>query len=49
MVGDEPVAPGNAVLTQKLKDHGGDFLAAERLKEIAINNWQVLYGEDLPS
>ena len=37
------------VLVQKFRDYAGDFLAAPRLKEIATDNWKILFGEDLPS
>jgi hypothetical protein len=38
-----------ATLEEKLLAHCGSFLAAPRLKELATNNWKVLYGEDLPT
>lgn len=37
------------VLVHKFKNYCGDFLAAPREKEIATDNWKILYGEDLPS
>jgi hypothetical protein len=37
------------VLVRMFKELAGDFLAAPRLQEIATNNWQILFGEDLPS
>jgi hypothetical protein len=38
-----------AVVVRKFKELAGDFLAAPRLKEIATDNWKILFGEDLPS
>jgi len=38
-----------AVLVRKFKELAGDFLAAQRLKDIATDNWKILFGEDLPS
>jgi hypothetical protein len=40
---------GKDVLVRKFKESAGDFLAAPRLKEIATDNWKILFGEDLPS
>ena len=37
------------VLVRKFKETAGDFLAAPRLKEIATDNWKILFGEELPS
>jgi Nucleotidyltransferase of unknown function (DUF6036) len=37
------------VLVRKFKESAGDFLAAQHLKDIAIANWKILFGEDLPS
>jgi hypothetical protein len=37
------------VIVRKFKDHAGDFLAAPDLKNIAADNWKILFGEDLPS
>jgi hypothetical protein len=36
------------LLATKLRTHGGDFLAAPRLLQLAQDNWKVLYGEALP-
>ncbi len=36
------------VLVRKFKETAGDFLAAQRLKEIATDNWHILFGENLP-
>ena len=35
-------------IVQRFKDTCGSFLAAPRLKEIAQDNWHVLFGEELP-
>jgi hypothetical protein len=37
-----------AVLEEKLKTTASSFLAALRLKQLATDNWQILYGEPLP-
>jgi len=37
------------ILVDKFKHHAGDFLAAPCLKEIATDNWMILFGEALPS
>jgi Nucleotidyltransferase of unknown function (DUF6036) len=37
------------VLVRTFRESAGDFLAAPRLKEIATDNWKILFGEDLPS
>lgn len=37
------------VLVRKFRELAGDFLAAERLKDIATSNWKILFGEALPS
>ncbi len=36
------------VLSRRLQSTCQDFLAAERLQEIAEKNWKILFGEDLP-
>jgi hypothetical protein len=36
------------VLTTRFRSCAGDFLAAPRLKQLAQDNWQILYGEPLP-
>lgn len=36
-------------LVRKLKDHCQSFLSAQRLKDIATDNWKILFGESLPS
>jgi len=36
------------VLVHKFKATAEPFLAAPGLKEIATDNWRVLYGEPLP-
>jgi hypothetical protein len=36
------------VLRERLRSSAGDFLAAPRLKQLAQDNWQILYGEALP-
>jgi hypothetical protein len=36
------------VLTARFRSSAGDFLAAPRLKQLAQDNWQILYGEPLP-
>ncbi len=36
-------------LVQRFKDTCQDFLSAPRLREIAADNWQLLFGESLPS
>lgn len=38
-----------AVLTRTLKDTAGGFLAAPRLLQLAQDNWQIVFGEPLPS
>jgi hypothetical protein len=35
-------------LVRKFKETCQDFLSAPRLKEYAVKNWQILFGEDLP-
>lgn len=37
------------VLVRRFVTYCADFLKAPRLKEIATKNWQILFGEDLPS
>ncbi|MFO0967908.1 MAG: DUF6036 family nucleotidyltransferase [Gemmataceae bacterium] len=36
------------LVMRKLKDHAQGFLATPRLRELATDNWRLLYGEDLP-
>jgi hypothetical protein len=36
-------------LARKLRETGADFLEAPRLKQLAEDNWRILFGEDLPS
>lgn len=36
------------MLVQRFRDTCGAFLAAPRLKEIAQDNWHILFGEELP-
>lgn len=36
-------------LVRRLKNTTAGFMAAERLKELAQKNWQILFGEPLPS
>jgi len=38
-----------AVLVERFLKTCPDFLAAARLKELATNNWRIIYGQDLPS
>jgi len=38
-----------AVLVERFLTTCPDFLAVARLKELAANNWRIIYGEDLPS
>lgn len=37
------------VLTRKLTDTAGGFLAVPRLLQLAQDNWQIVFGEPLPS
>jgi hypothetical protein len=37
------------VLVRHFKENAGDFLAAPDLKQLATDNWKILFGEDLPS
>jgi hypothetical protein len=37
-----------AVIAEKLKTSAASFLATPRLKQLATDNWRVLYGEPLP-
>lgn len=42
-----PQLEKNTMVT-RLKDTATSFLAVQDLKQIANNNWKVLFGEDLP-
>jgi hypothetical protein len=37
-----------AILVERFQNYCSGFVAAPRLKEIATNNWSVLFGEPLP-
>jgi hypothetical protein len=37
------------VLVRHFKENADDFLAAPDLKQLATDNWKILFGEDLPS
>ena len=37
------------ILVERFRTTCPDFLAAPRLKELAANNWRIIFGEDLPT
>jgi hypothetical protein len=38
-----------SILVERFQTTCSDFLSAPRLKELALNNWRILFGDDLPS